>query len=150
MTPHDVDPMARAVWARTRLQVWPERYVLASLPPNALAEAASVIGSASGFVALVSERDEVSVTLTEEAWKASALRVRASAEAGPYRAITFDVNIDLTVLGYLAPAAARLARARVSIVPQCAFLKDHLLVREADLKTAVGVLEGLIEECRAA
>ena len=147
MTPHDVDPPARAVWARTRLHVWPERYFLASLPPSALADAALVIGSASGFVALVAERDEVSVTLTEEAWKASALRARASAEAGPYRAITFDVNIDLAVVGYLAPAAARLAGARVSIVPQCAFLKDHLLVREADLETAVRVLEAFIAEC---
>ena len=68
--------------------------------------------------------------------------------ASPYRAITFDVNIDLGVVGYLAPAAARLAAAGVSIVPQCAYLKDHLLVREADLETARAVLEAFIAECR--
>jgi hypothetical protein len=144
----EVEPAAREVWARTRLHVWPERYVLASLPPGALVKAAEVVGRASGFVALVAERDEVSVTLTEEAWATSGLGAHASAEAGPYRAITFDVNIDLAVVGYLAPAAARLGAARVSIVPQCAFLKDHLLVREADLKTAVSVLEDLIGACR--
>ena len=147
MSTECLDPAARAVWARTRLHVWPERYVLASLPTRALVEAARVVGRASGFVALVAERDEVSVTLTEEAFQAGDLRAQATAEAGPYRAITFDVNIDLAVVGYLAPAAARLAAAGVSIVPQCAFLKDHLLVREADLETAVRVLEAFSLEC---
>ena len=143
----EVDEAARAVWARTRLHVWPERYVLASLPLRALAEVAATLSHAEGFVALVAERDEVSLTLDEEAWRTSPVRAQASAEAGPYRAITFDVNIDLAVVGYLAPAALRLARARVSIVPQCAFLKDHVLVREADLETAVRVLEAFIQEC---
>jgi hypothetical protein len=146
MTPHELDP--RAVWARTRLHVWPELYVLASLVPSALPEAAAALGRAPGFAALVVERDEVSITLTEEAWRGSGLAGRASAEAGPYRVITLDVNIDLAVVGYLAPAALRLAEARVTIVPQCAFLKDHVLVREADLETAVGVLEGLVAEGR--
>lgn len=147
MTAREVDPSARAVWARTRLHVWPERYVLASLPKSALGDAAAVVGRASGFVALVAERDEVSLTLIEDAWRQSALAGRATAEAGPYRVITLAVNIDLTVVGYLAPAAARLAEARISIVPQCAFLKDHLLVRQADLETAVRVLEAFIQDC---
>lgn len=144
----ELDPAAREVWARTRLHVWPEPCVLASLPLSALAEAARLVGRVSGFAALVVERDEVSITSSEEAWRASGLPARARAEAGPYRAITLDVNIDLAVVGYLAPAAARLAAAGVSIVPQCAFLKDHLLVREADLQTAMDVLEDLIDGCR--
>jgi len=142
MTPQELDP--RAVWARTRLHVWPERYVLASLGPGALADAAAALARAPGFVALVAERDEVSITLTEEAWSSSGLAGRALAEAGPYRVITLDVNIDLAVVGYFAPLAVRLAEAGVAIVPQCAFLKDHLLVREADLPTAIRVLEGLV------
>ena len=148
MTAHPKGPDARAVWARTRLHVWPERYLLASLPRRSLTEAAAVVGRAPGFVGLVAERDEVSLTLTEGAWKESGLAGSAADEAGPYRVITFDVNIDLDVVGYLAPAAAHLAEAGITIVPQCAFLKDHLLVREADLETAVRVLEGLIEDCR--
>jgi hypothetical protein len=144
----EIDPAAREVWAQTRLHIWPEEYVVASLPRSALVAAAAAVGGAPGFMALVAERDEVSITLTEEAWRTSGLAARASAEAGPYRVITLDVNIDLAVVGYLAPAALRLAEARIAIVPQCAFLKDHLLVREADLEIAVRVLEGLVGECR--
>jgi hypothetical protein len=39
----------------------------------------------------------------------SPLRLRARAESGPYRAITLDVNVELDVVGYLAPAALALA-----------------------------------------
>jgi hypothetical protein len=101
-----------------------------------------------GFAALVVERDEVSVTLPESAWLGSPLRGLALAVAGPYRALTFDIDLDLELVGFLAPAAERLAAAGVSIVPQCGYLKDHLLVREERLPDAVRVIEGLIREMR--
>jgi hypothetical protein len=144
-----IHPQARAVWARTTLHLWPETYVLASLPVAALGEGAGLVGRARGFAALLLERDEISVTVAEDLWREAPVRLRALAEAGPYRAISLDVNIDLGVIGYLAPAAARLAEAGVSIVPQCAYSKDHLLVREADLETARTVLEALIVESQS-
>ena len=122
--------------------------MLVSLPLAARAEAADLAARTGGFAAWVAERDEVSLTVGEVAFRQSPLRDRARAVAGPYRAITLDVDIDLGVVGYLAPAAERLARAGVSIVPQCAYLKDHLLVRERDLADALRVLEAFVAECR--
>jgi hypothetical protein len=148
MSPLSIGEAAREVWARTTLRVPDARYVLVSLPPEALAEAAALVGRCSVFAALLLERDEVSLTVAEPTWWGSPLRARAAGEAGPYRAITLDTNVDLSVTGYMAPAAVRLAAAGVSIVPQCAYLKDHLLVRETDLDTACRVLEELIAECR--
>jgi hypothetical protein len=140
---------ARSVWARTALKVWPEPCALASLAPGLLAEAAALVARAGGaFAALVLERDEVSVTLPWSLWRAAPLRARAAREDGPFRAISLDVDVDLDVCGYLAPAAARLAAAGVSIVPQCAFRKDHVLVREEQLGLAVRTLEELIAACR--
>lgn len=138
----------RELWARTRLLVWPQPVVLASLPVSELEGAARLAASAGPFAALVIERDEASLTLSLAAWHASPLRARALRESGPLRAISLDLDLDLAVVGYLAPAAARLAEAGVSIVPQCAFLKDHLLVAAAELDGAVRVLEGLVQECR--
>jgi hypothetical protein len=142
-------PSAADLWKQTRLRIAPEPYVLASLAPSLLPEAAALIASAAAgtggaFAALVLERDEVSITLSAAAWRASTLSMRATATAGPYRAITFDLDLDLAVIGYLAPAAVALAAAQVSIIPQCAYRKDHLLVREEDLARAVAVLESLI------
>jgi hypothetical protein len=144
-----VNARAREVWAATRILVWPQRYRLISLPPERLADAAALAGRASGtFAGLVLERDEVSLAVSEELWEESPLRGDARNEAGPYRAITLDIDVDLEVTGYLAPAATLLAEAGVSIVPICAFLKDHLLVREGDLQRALAVLQDLIARSR--
>lgn len=140
----------RELWARTRLRVWPEPCYLASLPLSDLARAGEWLGGCrQGFAALVVERDEVSVTLPESAWLGSPLRGRALAEAGPLRALTFDLDLDLELVGFLAPAAERLAAAGVSIIPQCAYLKDHLLVRDEQLADAVRAIEELIRDAGA-
>lgn len=140
---------AREVWAATRLRPWPEQYRLVSLPPDRLAAAAALAGLAAGsFAGLVLERDEVSLAVSEELWQESPLRAHARSEAGPYRVITLDIDVDLHVTGYLAPAAVLLAEAGVPIVPICGFLKDHLLVREEDLERALAVLHDLIARSR--
>jgi hypothetical protein len=138
-----------SIWARTALHVWPEKYVLVSLPTSSLPQAASIVALSAGtFAALVLERDEVSLTLPEHVWSAHA--VKATAQDGPYRAVTFDLSLDLEVFGYFAPAAVRLANERISIVPQSAYLKDHVLVHEKDLEKTVAILQKLIEECKTA
>jgi len=145
-----MDERARALWARTRVHVWPEAFWLVSLPAGAVPDAAALVAASTGrFAALVLERDEASLTVADSLWAPSPLRARARAEAGPYRVLTFDLDLDLDVVGYLAPAAAKLAEAGVSIVPQCGFRKDHLLVREADLERAREALEGWIAACRS-
>jgi hypothetical protein len=144
-----VNARVREAWAATKVHVWPGRYRLVSLPVERLAEAAAVLAEGTGYGALVVERDEVSLTLDERRWARHPLRPAARSEAGPYRAVTLDVNLDLGLTGFLAPAAARLAQAGVPILPQCGFLKDHLLVREEDLARAVAVLEDLVSEASA-
>ena len=131
--------------------VWPEPCWLVSLPVDALDAAAEWIGGAGGsFSALIVERDEVSLTLPESLWLGSPLRGLAKASAGPFRALTLDLDVALDVTGYLAPLAERLAAEGVSIVPQCAYAKDHVLVHEAQLEAAIGVVEALVAEAAEA
>ena len=140
---------ARVLWAKTTLYVWPESYRLVSLPRTALPDAASLVTRAGdAFSCLVLERDEVSLTVAEDAWAVSPLRLSARQDAGPFKVITFNLDLDLEVTGYLAPAAEALATAGVPIVPQCAFLKDHLLVPADRLPATVETLERLIGAAR--
>jgi len=139
---------ALRAWAATRLRVWPAEYALVSLPRERAADAAGVVGAVAGFAALVVERDEVSLSLPRDAWAAASAGFPEARVAGPFTALTLDIDIDLDVCGYLAPAAERLAAAGVSIVPQCAFLKDHLLVPSAQADLARRVIEELIAEAR--
>jgi hypothetical protein len=148
--PENINPRARALWARTRITVCPEPCMLVSLrpdaPPDAIAEAAA-LAACGPFSALIVAPGEISLTVPAASWRASALRQESTGESGPYVAIALDLTIELDVTGYLAPAAARLAAAGIPIVPQCAYLKDYLLVREADRDRALAVLEQLIADC---
>jgi hypothetical protein len=145
-----MDARARSLWAKTALHIWPQPCRLVSLPKAALGEAAALVaGTDQGFACLVLERDEVSLTVSAALWAENPLRARARGDEGPFRVITFDLDLDLQVTGYLAPAAEALAAAGVPIVPQCAFLKDHLLIPEGHLQAAVRALETLIARATA-
>ena len=139
----------RRLWAQTRVFVWPQTYALISLSLEELPLAASLIAaSTDAFAALVLEADEVSLTIDDKLWQEfAASGVQAKSAAGPYRAITLQLNIDLDVSGYLLPAAFLLAEAGISIVPQCGYLKDHLLIRAEQADRAVEILQGLVNDC---
>jgi hypothetical protein len=142
-----------ALWSGTALLLWPQEIVLASfdladLPAVASALASRLEPPRHAFSAVVVERDEVSLSIERAKWDALAIAGQARAVAGPYRAITLDLQIDLGVSGYLLPAAERLAAAGISIVPQCAFRKDHLLVRADDATRAMSILGALVDEAR--
>jgi hypothetical protein len=147
--PLHLNERARLFWARTILQVWPQPYLLVSLPTEMLTGVTATLESSAGrFAGLVIERDEIALTVDEQLWLLSPIRPKALAESGPYRVITCDVKVDLDVVGYLAPAAVALAKAGISIVPQCGYLKDHLLVAEKDLEKALQTLQELISSCK--
>ena len=139
----------KKLWARTAILLWPEELILASFN---VTDGRKILGSEAlcdgGLCAAILERDEVSVTCSRSSSERLSTEVTPKATAGPYRAITLDLSIDLGVHGYLAPAATRLAEAGIAIVPQCAFLKDHLVVQSGDVAKAVDVLQGLIDDAR--
>jgi hypothetical protein len=137
---------AREAWAQTTVHVWPGDYLFASLPAERMADAVTLLAAAPAgtFVALVRERDEVALTLPEVS-RAGLARLGARVD-GPYRVLTLDVTLPLDLVGFLAPAALRLAEAGVSIVPQCGFRTDHLLVWGRDLDASIRTLEALIRE----
>ena len=143
-----LDENAKKCWARTVIRVRPESYWLVSLPHGSIRQAASVVSeSKRHFAAFVLEEDEVSLTVEEKLWNARSHSIPHHASEGPYRAITFQLNVDLGVCGYFAPAADRLAEAGIPIVPQCAYSKDHVLVRAADADRAAEILNRLVREC---
>ncbi len=141
----------RALWAKTRIALWPGDYLLVSLPHTALKQAALLAAAgADQFAALVVEKEGVSLTLPREAWAEASQKLHALAAAGPYRVVTLDLEIDLNVSGYLLPAAERLAQAGIAIVAQCAFRKDHLLIRSEDAEITVSILRRFAAACAGA
>lgn len=144
---------SREIWSSARIKVWPDPVVLATFPRFAGDRVAAFAGragvrDASAFVAFLTEGDECTLTSPEAAFDAWRLRKRATEVVRGLRAITIDASMPVDLVGFLAPAAARLAAAEIPIIPQCGFRTDHILVPARMLDDAVRVLEGLVADAR--
>ena len=63
-----------------------------------------------------------------------------------FRLLSFDVELDFDVVGFIARIASILAAAGISILPFSSFSRDHLLVRQNDLAGALKALRGYVDE----
>lgn len=121
------------------------RYRIVHLPPNAIVTAAGVLAQlAAPFTALIVDKDEVTLILADDDYTDYALRLRESRPSpAVYRLITFDLPLDLTVIGFMARVSAVLAAASVSIMPLAAYERDHILVPESQFEDAWAALTAL-------
>jgi hypothetical protein len=120
-------------------------YRFISLPPNAIVVAASVVAeTANPFTALLVDKDEVTLMLEEEDYEEYKKRFLGhKVSESRYRLITFDVELEPTLVGFMAKVSTALADAQITIMPFAAFSRDHLFVQESDFEKAITVLKGL-------
>lgn len=57
-----------------------------------------------------------------------------------FRMLTFDIEMDFEVVGFIAEVSRILAAAGVPILPLSAFSRDHILVKQNDLATTLRAL----------
>ena len=57
-----------------------------------------------------------------------------------FRMLTFDIEMDFEVVGFIAEVSRILAAAGVPILPLSAFSRDHILVKQNNLATTLRAL----------
>jgi hypothetical protein len=57
-----------------------------------------------------------------------------------YRLMTFDLVLDLGIVGFMAEISRLLAEANIPIMALSAFSRDHLLIKQQDLGKALKTL----------
>ncbi|NQT07932.1 ACT domain-containing protein [Candidatus Bathyarchaeota archaeon] len=137
-----------ALLASTKILVHPEDYVLVSVCREEESKAGEILGNADAFSSITFDYAEVSLVLKAEEWDELKGGFKEYREEGPYRLITFDIVLDLSIVGFLAEVSARLAEAGVSIYALSTFLRDHILVKGEDAEVAENVLTRLIEDSK--
>lgn len=120
-------------------------YKIVHLPANAVLAAAGVLAEiGEPFSALIVDKDEVTLVLTAEDLQEFGRRLPGHvASADDYRLITFDVELEPSLVGFMARISAALAQAQVTILPFAAFSRDHLLVPAAQFDQAITALRNL-------
>ncbi|MBA3870019.1 MAG: ACT domain-containing protein [Anaerolineae bacterium] len=120
-------------------------YSIIKLPARAITVAAGIIAEiGEAFCALIVDKDEVSLIVPVEAIEDFGSRLKDhTASLSAYRLITFDLELDFNIYGFMAEVSKALAEAEVPILPLAAFSRDHILVPSNQFDIALQVLQKL-------
>ena len=136
---------------QTRVEVASEIFFFVSLPHQdwlKLLENPELSPRMSAPFMIFRDKWEVTLLLDEIDFGTIRHAIREAKTAGNYRLISFDVELDYSVVGFLAEVARILAEAEISIIALSAFSRDHVLIKQEDLAKALKVLgEHVAELC---
>jgi uncharacterized protein len=97
---------------------------------------------------LLRDEHEVTLLLDEVDWRTMRHAVRDARIEGDFRLLTFDVELDWNVVGFLSRVTEILADSGISCGALSAFSRDHLLIKQDELGNALRVLgEHVAELC---
>ena len=133
-------------FADTKLIIHPDDYVVVSVPSAQSVEARRL--SFRPFSSVTYDHGEVSLVVRASEWALYESRFWEAKVEGPYTLITFDIVLDLALVGYLSVVSSLLAENGVSIYTLSTYMRDHILVKKLDAEKAVEALTRLIERSK--
>jgi hypothetical protein len=120
-------------------------YLFIQLPSQGIMAAAGIIAQiGEPFCALIVDKDEVSLIIPADALEDFKVRLpQFQVLPRPYRLITFDVELDSSLVGFMAIISRALADAGIPIMAFAAYSRDHLLVPAEQFSVAMAALSKL-------
>ena len=143
-----LDENIRRLLAETETNLHPDSFTIVSIDRSEENKARGIIADLDPFSSLTFDVSEVSLVVKAEDWAVLRERFEEYREEGPFRLITFDIVLDLSIVGFMAVVSRRLADEGVSIYALSTYLRDHILVKEGDCEKAMEALRNLIAESR--
>ncbi len=141
----------RELLRRTRVEAAPETFNLVSLRREdwlKLLETPELSPRMSAPFMILADNREVTLLLDEIDFGTIRHAVKDAKTEGNFRMLSFDVELDFNVVGYLAEISRILADADISIVALSAFSRDHILIKQNELAKALKVLGEYVENLR--
>ena len=128
---------------KTRVEVAPETFYLVSIRHEnwlKLLENPELSPRMTAPFMIFKDKFETTLLLDEIDFGTIRHAIRDAKTQGSFRLLTFDIELDFSVVGFLAEIAGILATAGISIVALSAFSRDHLLIKEEDLAKTFNAL----------
>jgi hypothetical protein len=142
---------AAELLSRTKVEVASATFVLVGMRHEdwaRLLEQPELSPRAAAPFMLLRDTYEVTLLLEEEDWRVMRHAVRDARVEGGWRLVTLDIELGWNVTGFLARVTEILASAGIPLGALTAFSRDHLLIKQDDLGTALRVLgEHVAELC---
>ena len=151
MKSEDQQVSAEELLRRARVEVAPDIFYLIGLRHEdwaRLLENPELSPRGQSPFMLLKDAHEVTLLLDETDWRTMRHAARDARVEGDFRLLTFDIELDWSVVGFLAHLTKILADAQISCGSLSAFSRDHLLIKQEDLGKALRVLgEHVAELC---
>ena len=129
-----------------KLKAHSDSFTIVSIEVSEMEIAKAITDNLDPFSSITFDTNEISLVIKKDTWNELKGKFKIYKEEGPYRLITFDLILDLSLVGFMAVISKRLAQTGVSIYALSTFLRDHILVKEEDFELSIRVLQNLIEE----
>ena len=134
---------------RTRVEVAPDTFNLISLRHEdwlKLLESPELSPRTTAPFMIFKDKFETTLLLDETDFQTVRHAVRNAKIERNFRLLTFNIELDFAVVGFLAEVSRILAEAEISIVALSAFSRDHLLIKQENLAKTLKVLGEYVEE----
>jgi hypothetical protein len=139
----DSEVTARELLRTAKVIVDPETFTLVSLTRESFADLLRSSEISPGGIApymIFWDRHEVTLMLAQADFSAVKSSISGTTIESGFRLLTFDVVMDFSQVGFLAEVSRILAADGISIFTVSAFSRDHLLIKQDELATAMRVL----------
>ena len=132
-----------------RVEVAPETFTLLSLRHEdwlKLLENPELSPRMTAPFMIFKDKFETTLLLDEIDFDKIRYAVLNAKTEGNFRLLTFDVELEFSVVGFLAEVSRIIAEAKIPIVALSAFSRDHLLIKQADLAKTLKILGQYVAE----
>lgn len=134
---------------KTRVEVAPETFTIVSLRKEdwlKLLENAELSPRMTAPFMIFKDKWEVTLLLDETDLETMRVGLREAKTEKGFRMLSFDIELDFSVVGFLAFVSEKLAAAGISIIALSAFSRDHLLIKQVDLAKSLKILGEFVDE----
>lgn len=138
-----------ALLRRTKIRIAPETYIFISLQNEdwlKLLENPALSPRMTAPFMIFKDKFEVTLLLDETDFQTIRPTLQNAKIERGFRLLTFDIELDFSVVGFLAEISRILAEAGVSIIALSSFSRDHILVKQTDLPKALLALGKYVED----
>ncbi len=132
-----------------RVEVVPETFYLVGMSHKdwaRLLENPELSPRAESNFMLLRDEHEITLLIEEADWRAMRHAARDAKVESNFRLLTFDIELNWNVVGFLARVTEILANANVTIGALSSFSRDHLLIKQDDLPRALRALGEYVAE----
>lgn len=139
----------RRLLRQTRVEIAPETFFLISLSHETwlkLLENPELSPRMSAPFMIFKDRRETTLLLDEIDFKVMKSSLGDAKVEGNFRLMTFDVELNFSVIGFLAEITRIFAEAQISVMAVSAFSRDHLLIKQENLSQALRALSPNVNE----